>query len=160
MIHPGPTVGFRIKGRNSVFTYIPDHEPALGKKGIFKDHKWISGIDLAAGVDFLYHDAQYGQEEYKDKIGWGHSSMDDTLSFASAAGVKNLLLAHHDPSHSDEELKKLFADLSNRNNYPFNYELAKEGMEINLPSERPVQNHLKLFFTCISYKEIVTKKTE
>src|SRR5688572_3146400 len=31
VIHPGPTVGFRVTGQHSVFTYIPDHEPALGR---------------------------------------------------------------------------------------------------------------------------------
>src|SRR6187402_173346 len=29
IIHPGPTVGFRITGDQASFTYIPDHEPAL-----------------------------------------------------------------------------------------------------------------------------------
>ena len=28
IIHPGPTVGYRIMRENFVFTYIPDHEPA------------------------------------------------------------------------------------------------------------------------------------
>jgi phosphoribosyl 1,2-cyclic phosphodiesterase len=133
VIHPGPTVGFRIKGKQSVFTYIPDHEPALGKSGIQNDRKWISGIDLASGADLLFHDAQYSAEEYELKIGWGHSSMDDTLHFASLAGVKHLLLSHHDPSHTDIQLDELFFDLKKRNNYPFPFELASEGMEIDLP---------------------------
>lgn len=133
VIHPGPTVGFRITGKHSVFTYIPDHEPALGRQGIIKDHKWISGFSLASEADLLLHDAQYSIEEYKTKIGWGHSSMDDTLLFASRTGVKKLLLAHHDPSHSDEHLNELFAGLKKRNNYSFDYELASEGMVIDLP---------------------------
>jgi phosphoribosyl 1,2-cyclic phosphodiesterase len=133
VIHPGPTVGYRVTGRHSVFTYIPDHEPALGRTGMLTDRKWISGIDLASGADLLLHDAQYSLQEYKDKMGWGHSSMDDTLLFASVTGVKHLLLAHHDPSHSDAQLKELFTDLKKRNNYTFIYELAAEGMEIELP---------------------------
>jgi len=64
VIHPGPTLGFRICGKHSVFTYIPDHEPALGPDGILKDRKWISGIDLATGADLLLHDAQYNKKEY------------------------------------------------------------------------------------------------
>jgi phosphoribosyl 1,2-cyclic phosphodiesterase len=71
-------------------------------------------------------------EEYKIRIGWGHSSMDDVLLFASKAGVKRLLLAHHDPSHSDEQMNQLFDDLKKRNNYTFRYELAVEGMDIEL----------------------------
>ena len=50
VIHPGPTVGFRITCQHSVFTYIPDHEPALGRSGIIKDDKWVSGINLASGA--------------------------------------------------------------------------------------------------------------
>ena len=132
VIHPGPTLGFRIRGRNSVFTFIPDHEPALGTNGILENSQWISGIDLASGADLLLHDAQFTTEEYSFRIGWGHSSMDDTLRFASIAGVKHLLLGHHDPSHSDEILDNLLADLREKYNYVFKYELAAEGMELQL----------------------------
>jgi ribonuclease BN (tRNA processing enzyme) len=133
VIHPGPTVGFRVTGKHSVFTYIPDHEPALGCNGIPSDRKWISGINLAMGADLLYHDAQFSSQEYKDKIGWGHSSMDDATLFASLAGVKHLLLAHHDPSHADSQLDELFAALKKNHDYLFRYELAVEGREIELP---------------------------
>jgi len=133
VIHPGPTVGFRIKGENSVFTYIPDHEPALASPDLTDNPKWISGFDLAFNSDLLLHDAQYSAAEYKTKLGWGHSSMDDTAKFAAKAGVKHLLLAHHDPAHSDDRLNELFADLKSRNNYQFKYELAAEGMQIELP---------------------------
>lgn len=133
IIHPGPTVGFRIKGRRSVFTYIPDHEPALGKNGMLSEPKWISGIDLAKDADLLIHDAQYTSQEYKMKNGWGHSSMDDALYFSSLAGVKHLLLTHHDPGHTDQQLDEMITDLKKSNNYSFKYELAKEGMQFDLP---------------------------
>jgi len=133
VIHPGPTVGFRVSNGRSVFTYIPDHEPALGASGMLTDTKWISGFDLAVAADLLLHDAQYSFQQYQSKKGWGHSSMDDAAKFASLTGVKNLLLAHHDPAHTDAQLDELFADLKKRNNYSFNYELAAEGMQISLP---------------------------
>lgn len=133
VIHPGPTVGYRVTGQNSVFTYIPDHEPALGLNGIPNNPRWISGFDLAAGADLLFHDSQYSIAEYPYKKGWGHSSMDDALRFASLAGVKRVLLAHHDPDHSDHQLDELFAALKKRSTYPFSYEMAVEGMEIELP---------------------------
>lgn len=132
VIHPGPTVGFRIKGEKTVFTYIPDHEPALGLTGLLNDKKWISGIDLASQADILLHDAQYSKNEYETKKGWGHSSMDDTLRFASLAGVRKVLLAHHDPSHSDRQLTQLFEELKNNSNYSFHYELAIEGREFEI----------------------------
>ena len=133
VIHPGPTVGFRVSNGRSVFTYIPDHEPALSANGMIMDKKWLSGFDLAFNADLLLHDAQFTSLEYKIKQGWGHCSMNDAAKFASLTGVKHLLLAHHDPAHTDDQLNELLADLKKRNDYPFNYELAAEGMQIELP---------------------------
>lgn len=133
VIHPGPTVGYRITGKKSVFTYIPDHEPALGRNGMIKLSKWISGFDLAADTDLLYHDGQYTFEEYNKKRGWGHSGMDDTLLFASLCQVQRLLIGHHDPLHSDTQLNQIFTDLQKHHNYSFNYEMAVEGIEIEMP---------------------------
>jgi phosphoribosyl 1,2-cyclic phosphodiesterase len=133
VVHPGPTVGYRVTGKKSVFTYIPDHEPALGRDSLIKDSKWISGYDLAADADLLYHDGQYTSREYSKKVGWGHSSVEDTLLFASICKVKNLLIAHHDPSHSDKQLDEMFSQLHQHKTYSFNYEMAAEGMEVYLP---------------------------
>lgn len=133
VIHQGPTVGFRVTGKESVFTYIPDHEPALGCCGMIKDPKWISGFDLASGTDLLYHDGQYTPEEYENKRGWGHSGIDDALLFASLAQVKKMIIAHHDPSHSDEQLSQIFKDLQLKPRGDFEYEMAEEGMEFILP---------------------------
>ena len=132
VIHSGPTVGFRIESKGAVFTYIPDHEPALGPAGMIKDVKWISGIDLARNADVLLHDAQYTSAEYKQRLGWGHSSMMDALQFAAIAGVKRLLLGHHDPSHTDTKLEAMLAEVKRKSEYPFPFELAKEGMVIEL----------------------------
>lgn len=132
VIHPGPTVGFRINNEKKTFTYIPDHEPALGIHGIASDHRWISGFDLASNADLLIHDAQYTTAEYKERTGWGHSSMEDALEFASVACVKKLLMAHHDPNHSDKYLGELLAELKMKNNYSFPFDLAAEGMVIEL----------------------------
>jgi phosphoribosyl 1,2-cyclic phosphodiesterase len=131
LIHPGATLGFRIIGQQSVFAFIPDHEPALGLMDPLKK-KWISGIDLAADSDLLLHDAQYTEQEYRNRIGWGHSSMSDAVKFAALADTKHLLLAHHDPCHTDEQLDEMFTDLKKHNNYSFICELAAEGMNINL----------------------------
>ncbi|MFZ9388036.1 MAG: MBL fold metallo-hydrolase [Chitinophagaceae bacterium] len=132
VIHPGPTVGYRVTQGRSVFTYIPDHEPALGCRELSQDKKWVSGIFLAEGADLLLHDAQYTAAEYPLKTGWGHSSVDDVLSFASLAGVKHLLLAHHDPDHTDTQLDDIYQDLRLRNNPAFRFEPAVEGMEFEL----------------------------
>lgn len=133
VVHPGPTVGFRVTGQKGVFTYIPDHEPAIGRNGIIRDPKWISGYDLAEEADLLYHDGQYTDEEYARRKGWGHSSVQDTLLFASLCRVKRLMLAHHDPSRSDDAIKALFDKLQLNNKPALRYEMAEEGMEIDIP---------------------------
>ncbi len=130
--HPGPTIGFRIKDRHGVFAYIPDHEPALGCKSLLKDVKWLSGSDLALGADLLLHDAQYTLQEYNDKVGWGHSSMEDTLQFASLTGVKHLLFTHHDPMRSDVQLHEIYKLLKEKTSCQFPYEFAVEGLKIEL----------------------------
>lgn len=131
VIHPGPTLGYRITGNKSAFTYIPDHEPALGKKGLIKNTKWTSGFDISLGTDLLYHDGQYTSEEYATRKGWGHSSHDDVLEFASITKTKHLLIGHHDPTHTDSQLKKIGRDFGKRN-FQFKYELAVEGTEYEL----------------------------
>jgi phosphoribosyl 1,2-cyclic phosphodiesterase len=132
VIHPGPTVGYRITGKHSTFTFIPDHEPALGKNGIPTDQKWLSGFDLAHNTDLLFHDSQYTAQEYPFRQGWGHSNMEDVLRFAEMTNVKRLLMTHHDPSHTDAQLDAYMVDLKSRLNYSFEYEFAAEGMEIEL----------------------------
>ncbi len=132
VIHTGPTVGYRINDQHSVFCYIPDHEPALGRTGMIKDTRWLSGGSLALDADLLLHDAQYTCEEYKNKIGWGHSSIEDAAQFASLERVKHLLFSHYDPSHTDMQLTEIFDSFKKSTNYSFKYEQAVEGMQIEL----------------------------
>lgn len=132
IIHPGPTVGYRITQQNRSFTYMPDHEPALGSNGIIAEKNWISGYKLAGNTDLLLHDAQYSKEEYQLKKGWGHSSYTDAGQFAKLTGAKHLLMAHHDPSRTDQELNELFNTFQKAGPYPFVCELAKEGAVFTL----------------------------
>ena len=134
--HLGPTIGFRISDAHAVLSYIPDHEPALGPKGLIRDLKWLSGSDLVLNSDLLLHDGQFSSEEYKNKVGWGHCSMEDATAFASLAGVKHLLLFHHDPSHTDKQLDQLFSDLEYAKGNKMKLNLAVEGMEINLYNKK------------------------
>jgi ribonuclease BN (tRNA processing enzyme) len=125
--HPGPTVGYRIEEDGASLAYIPDHEPALGRSDLPEDSSWVSGMELARGVDLLIHDAQYTAEEYPDHVGWGHSALPHVLDFARRAGVEALVPFHHDPSHSDDSLDAIYADLRRREQLPFELIPAVEG---------------------------------
>jgi phosphoribosyl 1,2-cyclic phosphodiesterase len=105
--HPGPTLGYRIAENGSSMAYMPDHEPALCSDHPGDEPDWTSGFALADGVDTLIHDAQYSAEEYPEHVGWGHSSLDQTIGFAAAAGVRRLVTFHHDPAHDDQALDHL-----------------------------------------------------
>jgi phosphoribosyl 1,2-cyclic phosphodiesterase len=134
VVHPGPTVGFRIETATSSFAYIPDHEPALAGVIEARTRDWISGASIAAGVDMLFHDAQYFEDEYGDRIGWGHSSVADTVAYARAVGARRLLLFHHEPAHGDDSLERLehrARSLAGRDGV--RPALAREGMVVELP---------------------------
>ena len=106
VLHPGPTLGFRVESGGSVAAYLPDHEPVLaGIDGVPLD--WLSAGALARDANVLLHDAQYGEDEYAARIGWGHSSVADAVSYCNAVGADRLVLFHHDPEHSDEALERL-----------------------------------------------------
>jgi phosphoribosyl 1,2-cyclic phosphodiesterase len=135
--HRGSTVGYRIEENGRSFAYIPDHEPALGVDLEKIEPEWVSGFQIAHGADVLFHDSQYTEEEYPTHRAWGHSAIDHTVTFGLMTKVRNLVLFHHDPNHSDEELevhrvraKELWGG---HNDAPV---LARDGMEIELPPER------------------------
>jgi phosphoribosyl 1,2-cyclic phosphodiesterase len=132
--HPGPTVGFRIEKAGSSFAYLPDHEPALVGAIADRPSDWISGASIADDVDLLLHDAQYFEDEYEERIGWGHSSVADAVAFTRAVGARRLLLFHHEPGRTDGSLERLEArarSLVDRSeDRPT---LAREGMVLELP---------------------------
>ena len=128
--HPGPTLGFRITdGRRSV-TYLPDHEPALG--GDFpRAPDWTSGFDLCRGTDVLIHDFQYTASEYEERVGWGHSSIPQTLQFAAQVEAKRLVSFHHDPDHDDATLRGIHEEALG-NDLPFELVPGTAGLTLEV----------------------------
>lgn len=111
IIHPGPTVGYRVEAGGKSLAYLTDHEPALGSDLASDAPEWISGFELARGVDLLIHDCQYSNEEYRTRQGWGHSTTEQVAHFAERAGADRLLLFHHDPMHADDMLETMLEDV-------------------------------------------------
>ena len=130
--HPGPTVGYRIEGPWGVVAYLPDHEPALGVPNFPREPEWTSGHDLAQGADVLIHDSQYTHGEYPARVGWGHSTMHDMVTFAMLAKVKRLVPFHYDPARTDDQLDACIAEAvaDRRPNFPVTP--AAEGASIEL----------------------------
>jgi phosphoribosyl 1,2-cyclic phosphodiesterase len=109
--HPGTTLGFRLEENGSSVAYLPDHEPALGISDFPSQPEWTSGFDLAHGVDVLIHDSQYTDDEYNERVGWGHTSFSQLSAFAELADVAKLVTFHHDPSHGDDMLDSVHGEL-------------------------------------------------
>jgi len=132
--HPGPTVGYRITDNGAALVYIPDHEPALGARRFPLAAEWTSGYDLARDADLLIHDAQYTDAEYARRVGWGHSALRHTVTFAALVRARRLVTFHHDPGHSDDLLDAL-ADEA-RAAWPLSFEFipGQEGMIFRVPS--------------------------
>ena len=90
-------------------------------------------IDFARGADLLIHDSQYLEQEYSGPTsntqGWGHSTDRMATDVAKGAGVKELVLFHHDPEHDDDTVARI--EQIARNDFP-NSRAAYEGLEIEL----------------------------
>ena len=66
--------------------------------------------ELIAGADYVIYDCSYTDEEYQRKFkGWGHSTWQEGLRLVAAAGAKNLVIFHHDPSHDDAFMDEIAA---------------------------------------------------
>ena len=141
--HRGPTLGYRVSDGETTVAYIPDHEPALGSPLEGLEPEWISGFDLARDADLLIHDCQYTDDEYPGHVGWGHSAMSDTLTFARRTEAKRLMMFHHDPLHSDEFLDELGStartEWGRGGGDAGQLELAAEGAEIDVGATTAVQ---------------------
>ncbi len=133
ILHPGATVGYRIEADGSSLAYLTDHEPALGVDLEAASTDWISGFAIADGADVLFHDCQYTPAEYRERIGFGHSSTEHVATFARRARVGRLALFHHDPLHRDDELEAMREDVLERWDVdPALVSIAAEGSTIEV----------------------------
>ncbi|MDR0553803.1 MAG: MBL fold metallo-hydrolase, partial [Treponema sp.] len=86
----------------------PDYNEEVAREGEYaaaeENEKMLRFFHNA---DILIHDAQYTETEYAAKIGWGHASHEQAVDNALKAGAKKLVLTHHDPARTDEQLEKL-----------------------------------------------------
>jgi phosphoribosyl 1,2-cyclic phosphodiesterase len=135
VIHPGPTVAYRVEADGGVLAYVPDHEPYLGGTLVDQATEWISGLDVAFEAGLLLHDSQFTEAEYPERVGWGHSSVAHAVEFARVASAERLVLFHHDPFHSDEELERLERRAAELwGDTGFRPSLAVEGEELSVVS--------------------------
>lgn len=100
--HPGDSYSYRFEDEHSTLVYASDVEfKHLDEAGV-RPHR-----DFFHGADALVFDAQYTLREVWKKADFGHSSALIGVDLARAAGVKRLLLYHHDPTYADADLQEI-----------------------------------------------------
>ena len=118
--HPGLTLGYRVTRAGKTLVYATDNEQyrstlehlgqraEAGRKfGEQLDEQFVSFV---SGADLYIGEAQYTDDEYPPKIGWGHSPLSATVEVALKANVRALALFHHDPMHSDDVVAGMEAE--------------------------------------------------
>jgi phosphoribosyl 1,2-cyclic phosphodiesterase len=105
--HPGGALAYRFTeaGRSARgLVYVSDNE--LNPAARYEDppHWRERFVDFARGAAVLVHDSMYTAEEYPSFVGWGHSTYEDAVALAIDAEVERLVLFHHRPERTDEEV--------------------------------------------------------
>lgn len=109
----GRTFGYRVTHGDRSLAYLPDHgpgPPGSDRSGLGVLHQ--AAIDLAHGVDLLIHDAQYTTAEYGARHCYGHAAAAHAVELGRAARVDTVLLFHHEPTRTDDDLDTVIAPLA------------------------------------------------
>ena len=126
LFHPAPALAYRVGADRKAIVYATDTEdPFSGRENPV--------VGLATGADMLIHDAQYTTADYRK--GWGHSTVESAVDVGMRAGVKRLVLYHHDPDREDDALDRIGADaqrLVRGAGSAMDVLVAHEGMELEV----------------------------
>lgn len=124
--HPSEALGYRVTWQGHTVVYCTDTEH-------YPDRLDENVLRLAENADIFIYDATYTDEEYHHpktpKVGWGHSTWQEGVKVAHAAGVKQLVIFHHDPAHDDAFLSEVESQV--KAEFPKGF-LAREGMVLSL----------------------------
>ena len=92
--HPNRATGYRIEFAGKSICLITDTEHRLGNLD-------QNIVDLVRGADIMVYDGMFTDDEYPNYANWGHSTWQECLRVANAAGVRTAVIFHHDPNHDD-----------------------------------------------------------
>jgi diguanylate cyclase (GGDEF)-like protein len=113
--HTAPTIAYRLSAGGATIAYVTDHEPFWkpdhGELHHPGDQRHVAFMHEA---DLVIHDAQYTEDEYRGRLGWGHATPDYAVDVCLAARVKRLALFHHDPTHDDTQMAAIEANARKR----------------------------------------------
>lgn len=141
--HPVITLAYSMQFKSSRVVFSGDHEPYehfLHNEDTqivrLKEILTKNYIEFMRDADYLIMEAQYNEEDYLKKAGWGHCSYYKALELAYKARIKNLVLIHFDPTYTDEYLMNIETDLKkyihDNLDSSFTLQFAREGNSIIL----------------------------
>jgi phosphoribosyl 1,2-cyclic phosphodiesterase len=134
--HTAPTIAYRMTNGGATVAYVTDHEPFWkSEDGILHHPGDQRHVAFLRGADLVIHDAQYTDEQYINRVGWGHSTIEYATDVAQAAGVKRLALFHHDPTHDDDVMDRMEAAARARvaeSGSGLDVFAAREGLEVHI----------------------------
>ena len=102
--HPDFTSGLRLTETGRSVVYYTDNEISNETAATFDEL-----AAFARGAELLIQDTMFLPEEMAAHVGWGHSSYEEGVRLAAAAGVKTLALFHHSPGRTDDEMDAVLA---------------------------------------------------
>jgi phosphoribosyl 1,2-cyclic phosphodiesterase len=111
--HPGGALGYRFAEAGNgtpALVYISDNELGTGATYDTRANWRRALVDFVRGARMLVHDSTYTAEEYERHRGWGHSTYEEAVELALDAGVETLVLFHHKPERTDDEVDQRAAD--------------------------------------------------
>jgi diguanylate cyclase (GGDEF)-like protein len=137
--HTAPTIAYRITSGRATIAYVTDHEPFWKPEdGVLHHPGDQRHVAFMKDADLVIHDAQYSEEEYRQRVGWGHSTVEYAVDVAMEAGARRVALFHHDPTHDDAVLERLEARAKARAQAagsPIEVFAAREGLELTLTGD-------------------------
>lgn len=120
--HPNGATGYRIEYGDLALCYVTDTEHIPGRPD-------RNVLELIEGADLVIYDCTYTDEEFPNRVGWGHSTWQEGVRLCQAADVKRLAVFHHDPDHDDVFMGRLEDEI--RQAWPQAI-VARDGMELTL----------------------------
>jgi ribonuclease BN (tRNA processing enzyme) len=99
----GETYVIRVDLDGASIAYLPDHNRPVLR------HSPAAGAELIHGVDVLLHDGQFVDGEEVTALAYGHSTIEDAAWLADLCDVGRLVVIHHAPGRTDDELDALAA---------------------------------------------------
>ncbi len=111
--HPGGALGYRFtdeKVPERALVYVSDNE--LSDRATYgSPADWRARfVKFVQGASVLVHDTMYRRDEYDAFVGWGHSTAEDVVVLALEADVGRLVLFHHRPERTDDEVDRCLDD--------------------------------------------------